>query len=166
MPSSMTPASSRWSDFRQRGGLWVVAQSILFAAIAVSANLGPGWPGDAQFALSIAGGVLTGLGLGVAVWAYRSLGSAFTPYPRPRPSAPRVETGPYRFVRHPVYGGALLFFAGISLAFSYAALAPTAVLGLLWRAKSGIEERFLDERFAGYADYRRRTPRRFFPYLY
>ena len=75
----MTPASSRWSDFRQRGGLWVVAQTILFAAIAVSADLGPRWPGDARFALSIAGGVLTGLGLGFAFWAYRSLGSAFTP---------------------------------------------------------------------------------------
>jgi protein-S-isoprenylcysteine O-methyltransferase Ste14 len=162
----MTRGSSRWSEFRRRGGLWVVAQSILFAATAATAVVGPRWPDDAQLPLSIAGGLLTGLGLGFALWAYRSLGSAFTPYPRPQPGAPVVETGPYRLVRHPIYGGALLLFAGISLAFSYASLAPTIALAVLWREKSVTEERFLSERFPGYADYRGRTRRRFFPYLY
>ena len=162
----MTRASSRWSEFRRRGGLWVVAQSLLFAAIAATAVVGPRWPADAQLPLSIASGLLTGLGLAFALWAYRSLGSAFTPYPRPQPGAPVVETGPYRLVRHPIYGGALLLFAGISLAFSYTSLAPTAALAVLWWKKSLTEERFLTERFPGYADYRRRTRRRFFPYLY
>jgi len=162
----MTRASSRWSEFRRRGGIRVVAQSIFFAAIAATAIVGPRWPGVAQVPLSIAGGVLTGAGLGLAAWAYRSLGPAFTPYPRPERDARRVEGGPYRLVRHPMYGGLLLLFEGVSLAFSYTSLVPALALGALWWRKSLTEERFLSERFPDYPDYRRRTPRRFFPYLY
>jgi protein-S-isoprenylcysteine O-methyltransferase Ste14 len=162
----MTPASSRWSEFRERGGVWVVAQSVLFAGIAAAAVLGPRWPGDAQLPLSIAGGVLTGAGLGFAGWAYRSLGSSFTAYTRPPAGARRVDWGPYRLVRHPMYGGGLLFLVGISLAYGIASLVVTIALALLWRAKSSSEERILVGRFPEYADYRNRTPHRFWPYVY
>lgn len=166
MPSSMTRGSSRWSEFRARGGMWVAAQSTLFAAIAAASIVGPRWPDAVAVPLAIIGGTLAGLGLGFAGWAYRSLGSAFTPYPRPASNAPRVEIGPYRFVRHPMYGGILVFLGGVSLAFSFTALAFTAALAVLWRAKSAAEERFLIERFPDYAMYRRRTRHRFLPYVY
>jgi protein-S-isoprenylcysteine O-methyltransferase Ste14 len=163
----MTRGSSRWSEFRARGGLWVVAQSALFAAIAAASILGPRWPDEVRFPLSVVGGVLAGAGLGFAVWAYRSLGSSFTAYPRPPSGANRVDTGPYRYVRHPMYGGLLLFLAGISLAYSVTALAFTAALAALWRAKSAGEERFLLARFPDdYAAYRQRTRHRFWPYVY
>jgi protein-S-isoprenylcysteine O-methyltransferase Ste14 len=162
----MTRGSSRWTEFRTRGGLWVVAQSVLFAAIAAASIRGPRWPDEIAFPFGVAGGMLAGFGLGFAGWAYRSLGSAFTPYPRPLGGAPRVEAGPYRFVRHPLYGGAILLLAGISLAYSFVSLALTVVLAVLWRFKSGAEERFLVEQFPDYAVYRRRTRRRFWPYVY
>jgi len=47
-----------------------------------------------------------------------------------------IETGPYRFIRHPRYLGVLLFFVGISMTFrSYVALGLVLalLLILLWR---------------------------------
>lgn len=166
MLSSMTRDSSRWSEFRARGGAWVVAQSLLFGALATAAILGPRWPHGVGPAFRIAGGVLVGVGLVFAVWAYRALGASFTAYPSPPAGARRVDAGPYRLVRHPMYGGVLLFLVGISLAYSVAALVLTGALAVLWRVKSAAEERWLVGRFPDYEDYRRRTPRRFFPYLY
>jgi protein-S-isoprenylcysteine O-methyltransferase Ste14 len=166
MPSSMTRGSSRWSEFRARGGLWVLAQSVLIAGIAVGCLRPQRWPDELRLPLSVVGGISAGFGLGFAVWAYRSLGSSFTVFTRPPVGGRRVDTGPYRLVRHPIYGGGLLLLAGISLVYSVTSLALTAGLAALWRAKSAAEERFLLERFPDYAAYRERTPRRFWPYLY
>jgi protein-S-isoprenylcysteine O-methyltransferase Ste14 len=116
--------------------------------------------------LAIVGLLLVLAGVGLAVWAYRSLGRAFSPFTHPPPGAERVEAGPYRLARHPMYGGGILFFAGLSLVFSITALVLTAALALLWRGKSAAEERVLVRRFPEYDAYRRRTRRRFLPGLY
>jgi protein-S-isoprenylcysteine O-methyltransferase Ste14 len=97
------------------------------------------------------------LGLVLAAWAAVAMASSFTPFPRPPGHAELVQRGPYRLVRHPMYVGGFLFFAGLSLAFSVYGLALTAVLGAFWVAKARLEERLLSERFPEYADYRRRT---------
>jgi protein-S-isoprenylcysteine O-methyltransferase Ste14 len=159
-------ASLRWSDFRAQGGPWVVAQLVLMAGIAAALLLPQPWPGSVRRPLQIAGAVLVVLGLALAAWAFRALGRSFTAYTTPPADASRVETGPYRLVRHPMYGGGLLFFAGLSLVHSITALGLTLALGVLWRAKSSVEERNLLARFPDYALYRARTPRRFFPLLY
>jgi protein-S-isoprenylcysteine O-methyltransferase Ste14 len=145
-----------------RGGGWVVAQFALMAVIAVGWYL-PGRPGSAVVhALGIA---LAGVGLGLFGWAYRTLGRSFTPFPVPRAGAVLVESGPFRLVRHPTYGGGLLLFGGISLALGPLGLLGTAALALLWWRKSELEERVLAGRFDGYGAYRRRVRRRFVPWL-
>jgi protein-S-isoprenylcysteine O-methyltransferase Ste14 len=126
----------------------------------------PSWPDSARRPLQIAGIVLLLVGAAIIVWAYRSLGRAFTPFTRPPESAERVETGAYRLARHPMYGGGILCFAGLSLAFSVSALVLTAALAALWRNKSAVEERWLAARFPDYDAYRRRTSRRFLPGVY
>jgi protein-S-isoprenylcysteine O-methyltransferase Ste14 len=73
------------------------------------------------------------------------------------PEGKLVQTGPYRLLRHPIYFGGVLFFAGLSLVFSIYGLALTAVLAVFWIAKARLEERLLSERFPQYAEYRRRT---------
>jgi protein-S-isoprenylcysteine O-methyltransferase Ste14 len=162
----MTRGSSRWSEFRAQGGLWVLAQFALMAAIAAAWLLPPQWPDSVARPLNVLGILLAVLGVGLAMWAYRSLGRSFTTYTTPPAGGERVEAGPYRLARHPLYGGGILLFAGVSLAFSISALVLTAALAVLWRAKSGVEERALARRFPDYEAYRRRTPRRFLPFVY
>ncbi|MBA3734162.1 MAG: isoprenylcysteine carboxylmethyltransferase family protein [Actinobacteria bacterium] len=162
----MTRASSRWSEFRAQGGLWVAGQFALMAGIAAAWLLPPEWPDSVRQSLNILGIALALLGLGLAIWAYRSLGGSFTTYTTPPRGGERVEVGPYRLVRHPMYGGGILLFAGISLAYSISALVLSAALAALWRAKSAVEERELVARFPGYEEYRLRTSRRFLPFLY
>lgn len=159
-------ASSRWSEFRAAGGLWVLGQLALMAGITAALLLPPDWPEDLRIPLAILGVLLVLVGVSLVVWAYRSLGRAFSPFTHPPAEAERVEGGPYRLARHPMYGGGLLFFAGLSLVFSIPALVLTAALALLWRGKSAAEERVLRQRFPEYDAYRRRIRRRFLPGLY
>ena len=136
------------------------------AGIAVAWLLPSEWPDSVQRPFNVLGIVLALVGVGLGVWAHRSLGGSFTTYTTPPPGGERVEAGPYRLVRHPLYGGGILLFAGISLAFSITALVLTAALAVLWRAKSAVEERELVARFPDYTAYRASTPRRFFPFVY
>jgi len=63
-----------------------------------------------------------------------------------------VSTGPYAFVRHPMYSGALLFFVGAALLLgSWWGLAMSLLFAVLFAIRSGIEERALIAGLPGYA---------------
>lgn len=115
---------------------------------------------------SIAGAALAVAGGAFSVAAVRALGRSFTPLPCPSESAELVERGPYRYVRHPIYGAVLLVAAGFSLLTSVPALTGTCALAVCWAFKARVEERFLAARYATYAAYLERTPRRFLPYVW
>jgi protein-S-isoprenylcysteine O-methyltransferase Ste14 len=75
-----------------------------------------------------------------------------------------VSTGPYRYVRHPMYASMFLFFpAGALLLGSWWGLMLCAVLlGLLvWRIP--LEERMLENGLAGYDEYVRKVRYRLIP---
>jgi protein-S-isoprenylcysteine O-methyltransferase Ste14 len=149
-----------------RGGGWVALQFALLAAVLAVGLLAPGWPDGARWWLKGAGVLLVFCGAFVIVQAARALGSGLTPLPKPAESATLVEGGPYAVVRHPIYSGGILFAAGIALALSPWALVPTVALGVVWALKASVEERFLAERYPGYAVYRDRTRFRLVPYVY
>jgi protein-S-isoprenylcysteine O-methyltransferase Ste14 len=149
-----------------RGGGWVALQFGLILVILALGVAGPGWPDSARWWLRGAGALVAICGGVVVTSAARLLGSSLTPFPRPAEGAALVEQGSYRVVRHPIYSGGLLFVAGVSLALSWWALAGTAVLAVVWGLKARVEERFLEERYPAYADYRARTRYRLVPYVY
>jgi protein-S-isoprenylcysteine O-methyltransferase Ste14 len=149
-----------------RGGGWVALQFSLILVILALGVAGPGWPDSTRWWLKGAGALIAICGGVVIASAARLLGSSLTPFPRPAEGAELVELGPYRVVRHPIYSGGLLFVAGLSLALSWWALAGTAVLAVVWGLKARVEERLLDERYPGYAEYRRRVRYRLVPYVY
>jgi protein-S-isoprenylcysteine O-methyltransferase Ste14 len=149
-----------------RGGGWVFVQFALMAAVGIAALVGPAWPDAVGWPLAVAGAVLALAGGALAVVAARALGRALTPFPRPNHGARIVEQGPYRVVRHPMYAAGGLFLAGLSLAFSPAALALTAVLLVVWGLKARVEERFLLETLPDYGDYMERTRYRLVPHVY
>ena len=139
----------------------MVAQFVLMAGSVVAGFSPPGWPVPVRaigIAVAIVGGVYF-------VASVRALGRSLTPLPKPRRRAELVERGPYRLVRHPIYGAGMLAFLGYGLATSVPALALAALLAVLWLLKAAVEERWLEARFPAYPDYRRRTPRRFVPWL-
>lgn len=78
-----------------------------------------------------------------------------------------VETGVYRFVRHPIYLGNLLLAGGAPLWLgSYAAaLVGVGVLLVMTAGRIWIEERDLRARLPAYDDYARRVRGRLIPFV-
>jgi protein-S-isoprenylcysteine O-methyltransferase Ste14 len=75
-----------------------------------------------------------------------------------------VSTGPYRYVRHPMYASTLLFFPGSALLLGswWGLMFCTVLLGLLvWR--SPLEEGMLENGLAGYEEYARKVRYRLIP---
>jgi protein-S-isoprenylcysteine O-methyltransferase Ste14 len=78
-----------------------------------------------------------------------------------------IDTGPYAYVRHPMYAGAIWLFVGIPLALGSwwtIGLMVLVVPVLLWRLLD--EERILDRDLPGYIEYRQRVPYRLIPYVW
>jgi protein-S-isoprenylcysteine O-methyltransferase Ste14 len=150
----------------RRGGGWVVLQFAVIALVAVVGAVGPPWPNGASTVRVVLAVGLIGAGTAIGLLSARALGSSLTPFPHPTGGQTFVGHGPYRIVRHPIYFGGLLLLSGVSLLFSPWALAATAALGVLWAMKARVEERFLHDHYAEYAEYCRRTRFRLVPFVY
>jgi protein-S-isoprenylcysteine O-methyltransferase Ste14 len=75
-----------------------------------------------------------------------------------------VTTGPYRFVRHPMYAGGLFYFIGIPLLMgSWLGLGVAPFFIALLMLRIPIEEKALREGLAGYRDYAARVRYRLVP---
>jgi protein-S-isoprenylcysteine O-methyltransferase Ste14 len=144
------------SSSSDRGAGWVWGQFALMAVILALGVVPPRWPDWVR----VLGIPILLAGIVVFVWAARTLGSSFTPYPRPLQEGALVEHGPYRFVRHPVYGAGVLVLLGYGLLTSVVATAAVPAIAVLWWLKSSVEERHLAARFPAYDDYKRRVRRR------
>jgi protein-S-isoprenylcysteine O-methyltransferase Ste14 len=78
-----------------------------------------------------------------------------------------VSTGPYAYVRHPMYAGALGLVLGAPLLLgSWWGLAGAAVLILVMAMRAVLEERALHAELDGYADYAARVRYRLVPHLW
>jgi protein-S-isoprenylcysteine O-methyltransferase Ste14 len=78
-----------------------------------------------------------------------------------------ITTGPYRFVRHPLYASIIWMFYGAAIAYlnPLAAIENTLIFIPAMIYRSNLEERALQETFGEqYADYRKKTGR-FFPVM-
>jgi protein-S-isoprenylcysteine O-methyltransferase Ste14 len=108
--------------------------------------------------LQVVGIIVLLSGLGLAVWARIHLGRNWG-MPMTRKNDPELVTsGPYRFVRHPIYSGLLLAIVGTALATNFSLLIAAAVLGIYFAYSARVEERMLTASFpAAYAGYRART---------
>ncbi len=102
------------------------------------------------------GAVLTALGLGFAMAARLWLGGNWSANVTLKQGHELIRSGPYAFVRHPIYTGLLLALAGTVIVVGrWRAVIALVVLlaGLIF--KIGVEERFMAEQFGeAYARYR------------
>jgi protein-S-isoprenylcysteine O-methyltransferase Ste14 len=153
----------------RRGGGWVAVQVVLLAAIFLSAIVGLEWPAPLELPAYVVGSLLVAAGAGLLAAGGGGLAkvAAITPFPAPRSGSELQTTGAYRVVRHPMYGGGVLLALGWSTIFaSVVGLVLTIALAVFAHLKARREELWLEETFAGYADYRRRTRRMLIPFVW
>lgn len=105
---------------------------------------------------------------GVALYRLggRALGDALSPLSEPRPGVPLVTTGPYRWVRHPMYLGQALIAVGAPLTLGCRVtpwLALPAIVVLAMRIAH--EESALARTYPEYPHYAAQA-KRIFPFLF
>ena len=98
----------------------------------------------------------------VSVWQIRRTLSVF---PEPTENAKLVTSGLFKYARHPIYSGIILFaiFASLGTG-SLIRLIVALSIWVLFRFKSAYEEKLLSKKFQEYNSYLKKTPR-FFPFL-
>lgn len=111
-----------------------------------------------SLALSAVGTGVVVAGLALAVWARLHLGRNWGMPMTEKAEPELVTSGPYRFVRHPIYTGLLLGMVGTALATSLLGLLAVAALGAYFLHAATVEERNLTATFpSAYPAYRART---------
>ncbi len=152
------------ATFRERGGGWLVIQLALMLLVLV---LGLRPRQDGQWAGAILpGAALMFLSGGLAIAGVLAWNGKPTPFPKPRERGQLLEGGIYAWLRHPLYASLMLLGVGWAMfRCSGTALAAAVVLGVFFDAKARREERWMREKFSGYAGYERRV-RRFIPWVY
>jgi protein-S-isoprenylcysteine O-methyltransferase Ste14 len=118
-------------------------------------------------AISIAGGVAGVAGLIISQLAVAQNRFATPTIHDQSAEGQRViDTGLYSVIRHPLYTGNLLVYAGLALWLgSTAAFAGALVLLAFTLARIVIEENHLRTRLPAYADYEKRVRSRLIPFL-
>jgi protein-S-isoprenylcysteine O-methyltransferase Ste14 len=157
---------------RRQEGIFILATlrpiGLVLWLSVLAFMIDPGWM--AWSALPLPAGlrwggiVLCATGGGLLLWTMERLGRNLTDTVVTRREHSLVVDGPYRFVRHPLYGAAALFAAGVSLAAGnwFIAVLGVMMMGLLV-IRTRIEEANLLKRFGpDYATYVAATGR-FFP---
>jgi protein-S-isoprenylcysteine O-methyltransferase Ste14 len=109
--------------------------------------------------LTVAGLVLLAMGMGLAVWARRHLGRNWSGRISIMVDHRLIRSGPYRWLRHPIYTGLLAMYSGAALVTgTWLALAGVAIVVLAYARKIRLEEANLELAFGGeYREYRRTT---------
>ena len=151
---------------QSRGELYVVVQAILLIALFFGPKDIFGLPTMLNQTLWWIGQILFYSGIVIAIWAAILLGPNLTPLPKPKPSGEFIQSGLYRFVRHPSYFGVLLVcfgWAGIEQTLYTLVLA--IILLIFFDLKSRQEEIWLTEKFSEYDVYKQNT-KKLIPFLY
>ncbi|MCL5950918.1 MAG: isoprenylcysteine carboxylmethyltransferase family protein [Chloroflexi bacterium] len=75
-----------------------------------------------------------------------------------------ITSGPYRYVRHPMYAAVIGLFISIALALSsWWALLPAGCIGVIFVVRTALEDRMLHQELAGYQEYARHVRYRLIP---
>ena len=106
------------------------------------------------------------LGVALFAWMFRHLGLNVTSTSMPRAAATLVTTGPYRWIRHPMYSAALILIVASTLLTANIIVAACGVIMfVLMAARSRVEEERLIAKFGeAYRAYQRSTGK-FLPHL-
>ena len=156
-------ATSHMESFLKRFALYY------FPLLAAGALLGPGeWYGDTWLhqrflpdlvLFRLIGLVLVIAGVFLACWARHTLGRNWSVAAQLKREHELIQSGPYRFVRHPIYSGLLLAFLGTAVMIGeWRALVAFAIILASFLYKFRVEESLLRMHFGdSYFQYASRT---------
>jgi protein-S-isoprenylcysteine O-methyltransferase Ste14 len=123
------------------------------------------WPPPVSIPLTYLALLLVVLGFGVGVWAMavNRFFSAVVRFQHER-GHHVVDQGPYRWIRHPSYAGAVLAYLAIPLMLDACwALVPGSLMCAAVIVRTHLEDQTLLQELPGYPEYARRTPFRLLP---
>jgi protein-S-isoprenylcysteine O-methyltransferase Ste14 len=112
-----------------------------------------------DFRIQYAGVALTWLGIAFAIWARHSIGANWSGRVTLKVDHQLIQSGPYAYVRHPIYTGLLLANAGAALFIGQWRCVAALVIFLAEMSRKALkEERLMLSEFGDrYAEYRHRT---------
>jgi protein-S-isoprenylcysteine O-methyltransferase Ste14 len=143
-----------------RSNVLVLLQLATMAALALPWRIA-GW--------NAGGTALVAIGAALGAWTLTANRPGnFNVRPEPKAQGHLVTSGPYRYVRHPMYLAVLVIAAGFAIGYSdtghwrgvdAARAALWLALALVLHLKADVEERELRAKYPQYADYARRAKR-------
>jgi protein-S-isoprenylcysteine O-methyltransferase Ste14 len=124
--------------------------AVLFSHPIFTPSLTLGWIGAA----------LTVIGIGFAIWARVNLGRNWSPRPAAKEHHELVTTGPYAYVRHPIYTGIMLAALGTALTSSIFGIGMLIFISIAFALRMNKEEKIMLELFPEqYPEYQKHTKR-------
>jgi protein-S-isoprenylcysteine O-methyltransferase Ste14 len=145
--SATTAKESSRQGSRTRAIRPVSLLVIVVAAVAIRRLRLSGGADVHSLALEILGTILFLSGLAFAVWARVHLGRNWGMPMTERAEPELVTSGPYRYVRHPIYSGILLGVLGTALALNLYYLIALGVLTVYFIYSATVEERTMTAAF-------------------
>lgn len=128
--------------------LFILVLSVLAIAVPVI-EWGYFHPGRAHLHWIVVGGVIVIAGTGLRIWAIQTLGRFFTATVQIQEEHQLIQHGPFRYIRHPSYTGALLTAVGgaIVLESWFGLLIATACMLYAYYVRITAEETALVSKF-------------------
>ena len=108
--------------------------------------------------LQLIGILLSIAGIIVLLASIFNLKKNLSLFPIPRKGATLVQSGKYKYIRHPIYSGILFFTFGFSMySGNTLRLIIFFTLLILFRFKTAYEEKLLQDKFSNYAAYKKKS---------
>jgi protein-S-isoprenylcysteine O-methyltransferase Ste14 len=159
--SRFQPGTKRWDIIL----LWLMLPAMVAEVPLATLDAGRMLWSDVPRFIVVVGYVLLGASMALTTWA-QAVNRFFEPGVRLQRERGQhvIRSGPYAFVRHPGYVGALMMFVGIPLALgSWWALIPAAWASAILLLRTSWEDALLHAELDGYEDYAQRTRFRLVP---
>ncbi len=166
-PGQLAERSQAGPNVKRWDRILLSIYSVLLVGMLVLAGLDAGrffWA-PAPLALQVLGWAGS-IFAGCLIWWTASVNTFLARYVRIQADRGQqvVTSGPYRFVRHPMYAGIIVFMLSIPLVLgSLWALVPAVLICAIFVLRTALEDRTLQAELPGYADYAKRTRYRLLP---
>lgn len=120
---------------------------------------------DLGYGVQLLGVILCALGLAFAIWARWHLGRNWSGTPSIKEGHELITSGPYRWVRHPIYTGMLLALIGSSLISGFD-LIILIIYYVMFILRIPVEERYMMQLFPDqYPEYKK-TTKKLIPFVW